>query len=96
MWLRLQARRIHARPYCRRLFLRPSRRTFRIFRGYSRSHTCCISELLADRASVMMHLRDPHGVREFVVQRPSDHQKNIERLTPFAARRRGPAGAPPK
>ena len=57
MWPRLQARRIHVRPYCRRLFLRPSRRTFRIFRGCSRSHTGCISELLAERASVMLHLR---------------------------------------
>ena len=48
MWLHLQVRKIHARPYCRRLFPSPFRKTFRILRGYSRSN---------------IGPEDPHGVR---------------------------------
>jgi hypothetical protein len=59
MWLRLQARTIHTRLPRRRPFPSPSRKTFRILRGYSRSHTCCDFERLPARASGV--LRVPCG-----------------------------------
>jgi hypothetical protein len=56
MWLRLQARRFHARLPRRRPFPSPSQRTFHRVRGYSRSHTGTKSFRPNPRLQPRLHL----------------------------------------
>jgi hypothetical protein len=81
MWLRLQARKLHARPSVRRPFPKPFRKTFRLLRGCSRSHTAALQNTSPHEPSVRFtsDVAAPAGAE---ISRPASRPKAVPRAFP--------------